>query len=114
MASRVVEKFAALPYGSRAWMTEPSRVTELLCVSRLGGSRSSRTAYWPVMWCLVAPWHARVGLGYRISYSVAGYIIYIYCFVADHIITYYMATLSYDNYYANLSDYNNSLLNNLV
>jgi len=38
MASRVVEKFAALPYGSRAWMTEPSRVTELLCVSRLGGS----------------------------------------------------------------------------
>jgi hypothetical protein len=77
MASRVVEKFAALPNGSRAWMTEPSRVTEvlcmsrlggsrssrtayepsrvteLLCVSRLGGSRSSRTAYWPVVWCLV-------------------------------------------------------------
>ena len=98
MASRVVEKFAALPYGSRAWMTEPSRVTELLCVSRLGGSRSSRTAYWSVTWCLVAPWHARVGPGYRIGYSVAGYILGRGYSVAGYKISYSVATSIYYNF----------------
>ena len=98
VASRVVEKFAALPYGSRAWMTEPSRVTELLCVSRLGGSRSSRTAYWPVMWCLVAPWHAWVGPGYRIGYSVAGYILGRGYSVAGYKISYSVATSIYYNF----------------
>ena len=45
--------------------------------------------------------------GYRITYFVAGYLIYSpyiynYYFVAGYKITYSVATLSYDNYYVNL------------
>jgi hypothetical protein len=36
-----------------------------------------------------------------------------YYSVAGYKITYYVVTLSYHNYYANLRDYSNSLLNGL-
>ena len=39
---------------------------------------------------------------------------YIYYHVAGYKITYFVATLSYDNYYVNLRDYSNSLLNGLL
>ena len=37
-----------------------------------------------------------------------------YCSVAGYRITYSVATLSYDNYHANLRDYSNSLLSDLL
>ena len=40
--------------------------------------------------------------------------IYNYCSAAGHRITYSVATLSYDNYHANLRDYSNSLLSDLL
>ena len=42
--------------------------------------------------------------------------IYIYNYypVAGYKITYFIATLSYNNYYVNLRDYNNSLLSGLL
>ena len=63
------------------------------------------------------------GGGYRITYFVAGYWIYspyIYIYthtyysVAGRRITYFVATLSYDNYYTNLRDYGNSLISDLL
>jgi len=40
--------------------------------------------------------------------------IYIYCSAAGYKITYSVATLSYDNYYANSRDYSNTLLCDLL
>jgi hypothetical protein len=46
--------------------------------------------------------------------------VYIYNVIVNHYsaagyrITYFVATLSYDNYYANLRDYNNTLLSGLL
>ena len=37
-----------------------------------------------------------------------------YCSVAGRRISYYVATLSYDNYYTNLRDYGNSLVSDLL
>ena len=42
------------------------------------------------------------------------YIYINYCSATGHRITYFVATLSYDNYYANLPDYSNSLLSDLL
>ena len=39
---------------------------------------------------------------------------YNYYHIAGYKITYSVATLSYDNYYVNLQDYNNSLLSDLL
>ena len=54
--------------------------------------------------------------GYGITYFVAGYWIYsthMYCSVADRRISYFVITLSYDNYYVNLRDYSNSIYVNM-
>ena len=52
------------------------------------------------------------GGGYRITYFVAGY--WNNYPVASYKITYSVATLSYDNYYVNLWDYNNFFQSNLL
>jgi hypothetical protein len=53
-------------------------------------------------------------LSYNFGYYLVCYQNYIYIYIADYKITYFVATLSYDNYYVNLRNYSNSLLRGLL